>query len=213
MRKLVLKRLALCLSLVAVSISMVAQDAPANSQNPGSGNVVSDPVYSANGVIVDNSDKVTVGYGSLDYYNFDNGYNSLNFWGLTMGAFSYTGGGFDMKLKACFDSKPGSGSGVDFLLNYSVGLSRNNDNMLSLHAKAGPSLMWWTKYKSGKYIGIESDGHTCTLDCVLSLGLIGRFGKFAVSGGYNWWFSKFKFDKKNMADGLWVSVSYCMNSK
>ena len=85
--------------------------------------------------------------------------------------------------------------------------------MFCLHAKAGPSLMWWTKYKSGQYIGLESDGHTCTLDCVLSLGLIGRFGKFAVSGGYNWWFNKFKFDKKNMADGLWVSVSYCMNSK
>ncbi|MBR3896453.1 MAG: hypothetical protein IKJ42_05475 [Bacteroidaceae bacterium] len=206
MRKNNFKRLAVCLSLVAVSISMVAQDAPVNSQNPTT-------VYSASDDIVDNSDKVTVGYGSLDYYNFDNGFTNLNYWGFTLGAFSYTGGGMELKMKTCFDSEPGSGCGVDLLLNYSVGLTRKNDNMLCLHAKAGPSLMWWTKYKPGKYIGIESDGHKFTVDCVLSLGLIGRVGKFAVSGGYNWWFNKFKFKEENMVDGLWVSVAYCMNSK
>lgn len=206
MKQSIFKRLAVCLSLIAVSISMVAQDAPVNSQNPT-------PVYSASGNIVDNSDKVTVGYGGLDYYNFDNGFTSLNYWGFTLGAFSYTGGGFDMKFKTCFESEPGSGAGVDLLLNYSVGLLRQNDNMLCLHAKAGPSLMWWTKYKPGKYIGLESDGHKFTVDCVLSLGLIGRVGKFAVSGGYNWWFNKFKFDEDYLADGFWVSLSYCMNSK
>lgn len=236
MKKLVSKRLVLCLSLVAVCISMIAQNEPKSLKKIEK--VDDDPVYSissvtkksndavysrsvktskVNDVIADNSDDVTIGYGGLDFYNFDNGYSSLNFWGLTMGAFSYFGGGFDMKLKACFDSEPGSGSGVDFLFNYSFGLTKRNDNMLCFHAKAGPSLMWWTKYEyeDDDYFGyvLKSDGHTCTVDCVLSLGLIGRVGKFAISGGYNWWFSKFKFDKKNTSDGLWVSVSYCMNSK
>lgn len=200
------RRLALGFLLVVVSIHVAAQDVNEKSQEPT-------PVHSVSSDTAGKSGKTIVGYGGLDYYNFDNGGSNLNYWGFTLGAFSYGGGGADLKLKTCFDSKPGSGTGTDLLFNYSLGLTRKNDNMLCLHAKAGPSLMWWTKYKPGKYIGLESDGHKFTVDCILSLGLIGRVGKFAVSGGYNWWFNKFKFKKDYIADGFWVSVSYCINTK
>ena len=101
------RRLALCLSLIAPSIPLLAQDANEKSQEPT-------PVHSVNGDTAGKSGKTIVGYGGLDYYNFDNG---------------------------------------------------------------------------------------------------GRVGKFAVSGGYNWWFNKFKFKKDYIADGFWVSVSYCINTK
>ena len=203
MRKNIFKRLVLCLSLILVNVSMVAQNVSSNSQN-------ANPYYLAGGMSNDDSG-ATISNLSLDYYNFGNEYTNLNFFGLTFGAFECDGSGFELKYKLCFESKPGSGSGVDLLYNYCLGLRNNKESMLGIQAKAGPSFMLWDKYILNEYYQMELDGAKFTVDCVLSLGLICRIGKLGISGGYNWWFNKFRFNEENSVTGPWISVSYCIN--
>ena len=79
------RRLALGFLLVVVSIHVAAQDVNEKSQEPT-------PVHSVSSDTEGKSGKTIVGYGGLDYYNFDNGGSNLNYWGFTLGAFSYGGG-------------------------------------------------------------------------------------------------------------------------
>lgn len=203
MKKNNFKKLAVCLSLVAVSISMAAQEVSLNQQNPN--------YHLAGGTSTDDSATSTISNFSLDYYNFSNGYTDLNFVGFTFGAFECDGGGLELKFKSCIESQPGSGVGTDILYNYCLGLRNNKESMLGIQAKAGPSFMLWNKYKLNEYYQMELDGLKFTVDCVLSLGLICRIGKLGISGGYNWWFSKFRFNEENSIAGPWVSIAYCIN--
>ena len=201
MKKNNFKKNVVCLSLVAVSFSMAAQEVSLNQQPPNS----------YHGTSTDDSGASTISNFSLDYYNFSNGYTDLNFVGLTFGAFECDGGGLELKFKSCIESQPGSGAGTDLLYNYCLGLRNNKESMLGIQAKAGPSFMLWSKYKLNEYYQMELDGSKFTVDCVLSLGLICRIGKLGISGGYNWWFSKFRFNEENSMGGPWFSIAYCLD--
>ncbi len=147
---------------------------------------------------VNDDEKVqTASYYGLGFYSYD----GMENYSLSFGAYNFNGFGLGMNLRSNFKFKDHQNTyNADLVINYSMGVYKNEDVMVLLTPEVGPSFASRTIYEDGKakdkfYV----DGFVGIKATVVYKILV-------LSAGYHIWAPKWKFGKDEKADGFYAQL-------
>lgn len=152
-------------------------------------------------VTVDSQDdtnelRTTYGLGFFSYDGFEN-------YGLSSGLYKFNGVGMGLNFRANFKKREESTYNSDILLNYSIGLYKNEDVMFMITPEIGPSLGSRSVYEDGKV-----KDKMFIIDGFVGIKATVIYKKLVLSAGYHIWAPKWKFGKDEKADGFYAQLGF-----
>ena len=140
------------------------------------------------------------GYWGFGFFSYD----GVEQYGLSFGGYCFNGIGLGMNCRSNWKfSDNQSTYNADFLLNYSFGAYTNNDDVMFLITpEIGPSLGSRYIYENGKA------KEKYYIDGFLGIKATVVYKKLILSAGYHIWAPKWKFGKKEKADGFYAQIGF-----
>lgn len=138
------------------------------------------------------------GYYGLGFFSYDGGEN----YGLSFGGYIFNDVGMGFNLRANFKKREESTYNSDILLNYSIGLYKNEDVMFMITPEIGPSLGSRSVYEDGKV------KDKMFIDGFVGIKATVIYKKLVLSAGYHIWAPKWKFGKDEKADGFYAQLGF-----
>lgn len=146
----------------------------------------------------DDTNELRTAYG-LGFFSYDGFEN----YGLSGGLYKFNGVGMTYNIRSNYKFKDNQNtSNADWLLNFSMGIYKNEDVMFMITPEIGPSLGSRYVYEDGKV------KDKMFIDGFVGIKATVIYKKLVLSAGYHIWAPKWKFGKDEKADGFYAQLGF-----